>query len=926
VTQELLYTSAAQGLDPGSRGFCTVVRTRSMPAPLAPLLESLSGYRPAFAINDPRAAENPVSYSHVRVAAGGKTYSVLSRVADYGLDYSQRTNKIAHHVALASDERPEAGPAWLLVQPGFMDTRWDGQPRTLPAGRRVPTGAERVAACPTWAAVTGDAGWAGILAESWLTGTASYLIVAPGTDTLALIREAVALLPPRKRWDATFSTYYTGVPGSATCSCRCVLADSPETVQARRLPNVLRIDLTQKLPAARGGDLVNVARTGPQKRTPTGRPEPAHPALPHAPEGESVPFAIPLAGSTPRTREGLSLQNVPAGPPPLEPRIRKADDKKRVPVWVWLIASLSAAAVFFGAIFLFVVNHSPQASIQVAGGDAAIGEAKKPAPQPVNAGSENKNKTVEHPKDAAGEPHKANTVPGQSHPEPPIATSSGQRKEIAAASADGQKSSTTHRAESKPEEHSKPSDQSRPSPTASPTAKVTPAKPKSGLPVSKEPVPDKRTAKGDAHPPPVPPAGKLPIAESPDRFSPSPPPKVNSPSVLRLPDFRAGNISHCDIDLPKNQTYSVTCIMPVDHKVLLPPKPGATVLKAVHNSSGFALEQNIDMATKKQILQIDLAPDKNQLNFDLTHLQKADPNPTAQELRDLIHFSRVSTRAKAFGVTPIEWQFFNPRGSSVSAQTTQPRVSPKSQVGKLVSNLNVPQGKWQMPLPVPLSSVSPTLYVERITLRMAGIDYEFVAAKANLIKYPKGTLQLRCDKLSHALACLAVEDAMLGADKVEKLLADHDAILSLHFDEGNKVDSNSVEASIDLSQLNNALRTVFTEHRNRFVRLLAAASPQFHPPKGDLSTLPEQIQRAERQVGPLHEAAAIALNSGLKTLKEQRSQIHDCLAPLGKATIVQARIYYKIKDFSHPGDEPGEMDLLRIDPPSAAVQHSDRPK
>ena len=287
----------------------------------------------------------------MRVAAGGKTYSVLSRVADYGLDYSQRTNKIAHHVALAGDERPEAGPAWLLAQPGFMDMRWDGQPRILPAGRRVPTGAEHAVTCSTWAGITGDAGWAGVLAESWLTGTASYLIFAPGTDTLALIREAIALLPPRKRWDATFSTYYTGMPGSASCSCRCVLADSQEAVQTRRLPNVLRIDLTQKLPAARGGDLVNVARTGPQKRTPTGRPEPAQSSLAHAHEGESVPFAIPLAGSTSRTREGVSLQSVPAGPPPLEPRIRKIEDKKRVPVWVWLIASLSAAVVVFGSIF-----------------------------------------------------------------------------------------------------------------------------------------------------------------------------------------------------------------------------------------------------------------------------------------------------------------------------------------------------------------------------------------------------------------------------------------------------------------------------------------------------------------------------------------------------------------------------------------------
>ncbi len=353
-----------------------------MPAPLAPLLESLSGYRPAFAINDPRAAENPVSYSHVRVSAG-KTYSVLSRVADYGLDYSQRTNKIAHHVALSSDERPEAGPAWLLAQPGFMDSRWDGQSRTLAAGRRVPTGAERAAACPTWAAITGDAGWAGVLAESWLTGTASYVIFAPGTDTLALIREAVALLPPHKRWDATFSTYYTGLPGSAACSCRCVLADSPEAIQARRLPNVLRIDLTQKLPTARGGELVTAARSGPPKRA-VGRAESAKRPTPQATENAGLPTAIPLEGSTLRLRESASLPNMPSGPPPLEPRIRKLEEEKRVPLWVWLIASLSAAAVVFGAIFIFAINRARTTSNEVAG-DAVGGEAKKAAQQPANS-------------------------------------------------------------------------------------------------------------------------------------------------------------------------------------------------------------------------------------------------------------------------------------------------------------------------------------------------------------------------------------------------------------------------------------------------------------------------------------------------------------------------------------------------------------
>lgn len=222
MTQELVYTSALQGLKPGSRGFCTVIATRGMGGPLAALLESLSAYRPIYPPNDPRATENPVSFAHFRVSAAGKSYSVLSRVADYGLDYSQRSNKIAHHVVIDPSERLESGPAWLLAQPAFMDARWDGQPRLLASGRQLPRGTERIAPCAAWAKLTGDAGWAGVLAENWLTGGTCYLIFDPGTDVLPLIREAVALLPPEKRWEATFSTYFTGVPSGVACGCRCV--------------------------------------------------------------------------------------------------------------------------------------------------------------------------------------------------------------------------------------------------------------------------------------------------------------------------------------------------------------------------------------------------------------------------------------------------------------------------------------------------------------------------------------------------------------------------------------------------------------------------------------------------------------------------------------------------------------------------------
>ena len=123
--QELLYTSAPRGLKPGSRGFCTVLSTQGMVAPLAAALEGLSAYRPVFPIGHARVAENPVVYSHLKLQVAGKAWFVLSRIADYGLDYSQRTNKIAHHLVLDKTELPAAGPASL------RPTRWFGWVKPL---------------------------------------------------------------------------------------------------------------------------------------------------------------------------------------------------------------------------------------------------------------------------------------------------------------------------------------------------------------------------------------------------------------------------------------------------------------------------------------------------------------------------------------------------------------------------------------------------------------------------------------------------------------------------------------------------------------------------------------------------------------------------------------------------------------------------
>jgi hypothetical protein len=241
-----------------------VAATQGLPLPLAEKVESLSGYRPLYPPLDAKGNQNPVVHSHLRITVGGKTYSVLSRISPAGLDYSQRANKFAHHVILEAGELPARGPAWLLGQPGFMESQWDGEVRVIPSGRLPADGDAAPAVCRSWREVTGDAGWGGILAD-WFERDPNrqvYLLFEPGLDLLPLIAETVALLPIERRWQVSFSTYFTGLPQGIPCLWRCVVKDSPEAGNASRLPGQQVLNLCEPLGQAPEGDFVTKARTG----------------------------------------------------------------------------------------------------------------------------------------------------------------------------------------------------------------------------------------------------------------------------------------------------------------------------------------------------------------------------------------------------------------------------------------------------------------------------------------------------------------------------------------------------------------------------------------------------------------------------------------------------------------------------------------
>ncbi len=417
MSQEIIYTSAPQGLRPGSFGFCTVATTPGMATSVAERLEALSGYRHVYPPGHPRAPFNPVAFSHVILKVGGQRLHVLSRIADAGLDYSQRSNKLAHHVALEPSELVPAGPAWVLAQPGFSETAWTGSPRILVAGRKPPTGELTGGICHGWQRLAGDAGWAGVLAQNGLEGKRpAYLIVPEGVDALALLVEAQAIVPPARRWEVSFSTFYTRLPPGTDCQWRCVLAGTPEAQSVAALRGELVIDLTRPLGRAPDGPLATTARTGLD--VPQSIPSTATPPQPSRSDLLVLDESTPPTPVRPAPRRGATsddeLRLAPPPPPssarrrqlvspPAEPSlVTRSEDRRLVRGSRWLIATLVTSLVLSltaNAVLVVLIQHpdiihgwprmdlaflkSSNPSLEAPAPEATPGAAPVPAPAPA---------------------------------------------------------------------------------------------------------------------------------------------------------------------------------------------------------------------------------------------------------------------------------------------------------------------------------------------------------------------------------------------------------------------------------------------------------------------------------------------------------------------------------------------------------------
>ncbi len=375
MSQELHYTSVPRGLLPGTRGFCTVACTPNMSGPLRERLESLSGYQQVFPPHDPKVGLNPVVFSHHRLNLGGRSYSVLSRICFAGLDYTSRSNKYAHHVVLDPAERPAGGPAWLLSQPGFMEPIWLGEPRFIAAGRTPPQGDRPAGIAHAWQSLTGDAGWAGALAESFLADPRrpAFLIFEPAMDLLPLLAEALGLLPPEKRWKVEFNTYFTQLPQGLSCAWRGVLRGTAEAKKALKLPNAFIVDLSAKHAVAEGVALVEWARTGNPPNRP---PEQSSELLGHGASPSQAAARVTAAPQSQHPREfsgrtqgaALSYDLIPSVQAPAWPRIENAVNLSSSPTlgwprWLVVLASVAASAAFVLIFYYYYFAKTPGRSI-----------------------------------------------------------------------------------------------------------------------------------------------------------------------------------------------------------------------------------------------------------------------------------------------------------------------------------------------------------------------------------------------------------------------------------------------------------------------------------------------------------------------------------------------------------------------------------
>ena len=234
MPQQLLYTSAPQGVVAGRSGYCTVARSATMREALMLRLEQLSYYQHLSLTGAP---ERPI-FAYRIVDIRGSRFHVLTRLQDAGLDFTGRTNFTAHHLVFTPEEiRQLPAPAIILRDWSGWLGSWTKEPQLLSNenwGNLNSLAGISAAPAHTWQRLAGDAANGYGLLEA----KAGTLINADGIDdkeTLSLLAESTELMEVRETrrdykaaaWQYTFTTSVQEQDNPSDFRWRFIHSDSP---------------------------------------------------------------------------------------------------------------------------------------------------------------------------------------------------------------------------------------------------------------------------------------------------------------------------------------------------------------------------------------------------------------------------------------------------------------------------------------------------------------------------------------------------------------------------------------------------------------------------------------------------------------------------------------------------------------------------
>ena len=234
MPQQLIYTSAPRGVVAGRSGHCTVARSSAMREALMLQLEKMSYYQH---LSLSGGQERPISSCRVLDIRGSR-YHVLTRIQDAGLDFTGRTNFLAHHLVFAPEEvrRLASPPVILRAWAGWVRS-WSKEPQMLESeawSGLAELSSSAILPATNWQQVTGDAVNGYSVLDSRV-GTAFRVDNLPEDRILALFAESLELLElrdPRRdfrttAWQYTFTTSMQEQDNPADFRWRCLHSDNP---------------------------------------------------------------------------------------------------------------------------------------------------------------------------------------------------------------------------------------------------------------------------------------------------------------------------------------------------------------------------------------------------------------------------------------------------------------------------------------------------------------------------------------------------------------------------------------------------------------------------------------------------------------------------------------------------------------------------